>query len=714
MKKIFTLLTISVLTLSQVFSQWERSFGPEGYGLDQVISFDNKIHVVKSEHSGLFISEDAGDSWGESSFEEFKTKNVGFGLYNVDGNLFAYSISKLYKTDDNGKNWSLSNDGLVLPFHKIPVMSGFKDTLLICTEEEGIYRSTNGGVKWKKVGKNSLADKVTVHAVEKNGKIITAVESEGIMVSQTDSDDFVLKQSFSGDEKATSAAIAHGKAWVATTENLYSSDDNGSNWEKHEVGFPTNKLAVLEGELYSCSETGMYSISQNGTPSQVLDNGLETLDVRDVLKIDNKYFAATAIGVIRSTDKQNWGIANKNLGFTLIWSLAQMGDKYFMASNIGVWTSGSYGQRWVPLSFPGKKVYSLLAVNDTLYAALENAEDSIVTVYMTADKGKSWKQLGTPLTGAVEPELKMAGGHLYCHIPKDFFIDDGIYQLSSIEGDWNKVSASDGIAFNICNDKMYNGHQRGTLEAGGWETLTGDIESVVFHEFVVGPGGSGIIAGCHIMAPGDKPCYSSSDGLNFTAFSKGFDQYTRAMLHIVTKGDTTYAVTDIGQTNTYTYYTTKGASSWTKLGGNSLNELAENGRLFVGDRTKLMVTPYSIFLSSSRGDGLFRYDLQALPEVPDTVDQIEYPPLETALPSNISNTNEVKMYPNPVSNSLTIESIETIQSIRIYDLTGKTVKHSQVNGKRVTLDVSDLYIGMYLLEVQGQNGKQGIHKIIKQ
>ena len=706
-------MAIFVSTLYS-YPQWVQSFGPEGYGLDQIIYMDNKIHVIKSGHNGLFVSKNLGDSWKNDTIPEFKTNRAGFGLYEVGGLYFAYSVSKLYKKNDNGQSWSLSNEGLVLPFHKIPVMSGFNDTLLICTEEEGVYRSTDGGTNWKKVGKNSLDGKTTVHAIETNGYIITAVGSEGIFVSPAGNDAFVQKQSFSGAEEAKSAVIAHGKAWVATTENLYSSTDDGAHWEKHEAGYATNSLVVLEGELYSCSETGIYHVSQDGTSSQVLDNGLESLAVKDLIKIGDKYFAATALGFIRSVNKQNWGIANKNIGFTNIWSLAQMGDKYFMASSIGLWTSGSYGQRWVPLSFPGEKVYSLLVVNDTLYAALENPQDSITTIYMTINQGASWTQLGSPLPVTLEPELKMAGGHLYCHIPEGWFINDGIYQFSFTEGDWIKASASVGIAFNICDDKMYNGYRRGSLEADNWDTLTGNIESVVFHEFVIGPGGSSIIAGCHIMAPGDKACYSSTDGINFTALSSGFDNYTRAVLYLVTKADTTYAVTDIGQTETYTYYITKGESSWTKFGGNSLNELAEDGSLYIGDRTKLMVTPYSIFLSSNRGDGLFRYDFQTLPEVPDTVDQIEYPPLVIESPINDINNKGINIYPNPVSDILTIESTQTIHSLRIYDLTGKTVNHNQVNESRVIIDCSGMNKGIYLLQLQGVNGEVGMHKIIKE
>jgi ELWxxDGT repeat protein len=75
------------------------------------------------------------------------------------------------------------------------------------------------------------------------------------------------------------------------------------------------------------------------------------------------------------------------------------------------------------------------------------------------------------------------------------------------------------------------------------------------------------------------------------------------------------------------------------------------------------------------------------------------------------------VYPNPVSGILTVQSAMNIYSLRIYDLTGKTVKHSQVNGSRVTMDLSGLDKGIYLLQLQGVNGEVGevgMHKIIKE
>jgi hypothetical protein len=59
-----------------------------------------------------------------------------------------------------------------------------------------------------------------------------------------------------------------------------------------------------------------------------------------------------------------------------------------------------------------------------------------------------------------------------------------------------------------------------------------------------------------------------------------------------------------------------------------------------------------------------------------------------------------KVYPNPASSYITIESAEPIKSIQIYDLTGKLVKSlSNTPADLKTVDVSSLKSGVYLLKI---------------
>ena len=77
--------------------------------------------------------------------------------------------------------------------------------------------------------------------------------------------------------------------------------------------------------------------------------------------------------------------------------------------------------------------------------------------------------------------------------------------------------------------------------------------------------------------------------------------------------------------------------------------------------------------------------------------------------SSILSTSELEsenivIYPNPATNRLQLKGIKSGTHYRIIDLTGKTVDAgSMVNS--FGLDISSLYEGIYLLDLQSENEK---------
>ncbi len=75
-----------------------------------------------------------------------------------------------------------------------------------------------------------------------------------------------------------------------------------------------------------------------------------------------------------------------------------------------------------------------------------------------------------------------------------------------------------------------------------------------------------------------------------------------------------------------------------------------------------------------------------------------------------------KIYPNPVSNEISIEIINEIpEKITLYSLTGKTVriwqKSNQISNKnKITLSISDISLGIYMLEIESNNLSYRTHQ----
>jgi hypothetical protein len=85
--------------------------------------------------------------------------------------------------------------------------------------------------------------------------------------------------------------------------------------------------------------------------------------------------------------------------------------------------------------------------------------------------------------------------------------------------------------------------------------------------------------------------------------------------------------------------------------------------------------------------------------------------------SVLSNSNftasKVKLYPNPTSNVLNIESLGTIQTISVYNVLGQEVINKALNSASTSLDVSSLNSGIYVVKTV-VDGVTSSTKFIKQ
>lgn len=96
--------------------------------------------------------------------------------------------------------------------------------------------------------------------------------------------------------------------------------------------------------------------------------------------------------------------------------------------------------------------------------------------------------------------------------------------------------------------------------------------------------------------------------------------------------------------------------------------------------------------------------------IPDTT--VNYP---TEI-GNIENKGNIKVFPNPASNTLTIQSGNyTIKDICIYNLTGYMVIHQSTNQREVKMDISSLPGGIYLYTISaGEEEDVFIGKLLKE
>lgn len=75
--------------------------------------------------------------------------------------------------------------------------------------------------------------------------------------------------------------------------------------------------------------------------------------------------------------------------------------------------------------------------------------------------------------------------------------------------------------------------------------------------------------------------------------------------------------------------------------------------------------------------------------------------------SSTSDANEVKtmLFPNPAASYFRIRSDESITSVEIFDIVGKQVADQPTQGTDVTINISQLSRGMYIVRIRGEQGR---------
>jgi len=86
---------------------------------------------------------------------------------------------------------------------------------------------------------------------------------------------------------------------------------------------------------------------------------------------------------------------------------------------------------------------------------------------------------------------------------------------------------------------------------------------------------------------------------------------------------------------------------------------------------------------------------------------------EENLGLNEESINPISIYPNPVTNQLTISSISTISKVSIIDVSGRVIRTINTNKvSTLTIDLSQLSAATYFIKVQNQQGNS-TKKILK-
>ena len=335
------------------------------------------------EGSGLFRSDDEGDSWTNIATDEMTYTVKAMAVYGTT--LYAGTPGDgVFRSDDKGDSWTAVNDGLT---HRevSTLLAVNENTVFVGTSGGGVFRTTDGGNAW----------------VEINNGITNATISELEVV---------------GDRLYTNV----GGKIVYTV-------DGGESWQPVKIpsksiryGFPT--LSVSDGELY----IGAFRYAprdQGGEGGGIFrvdpeNNTLvELITHRDLARLQcievvgtTFYIGTLDNGVVRWDRESSPSPTNLGLEHRYIAMLSGNGESVCAATG----NSELYrlqGEQWEPIhltNMTDSHISDLRWIGSTLYATFWNGG-----VFRSVNGGDSWTSINDGLDEASAASIGIDGTKLY-------------------------------------------------------------------------------------------------------------------------------------------------------------------------------------------------------------------------------------------------------------------------------------------------------------
>ena len=739
---------------------------------DVAIAPDNDNHLyVTTAVGGVFKSTDKGQNWvpvfdniGRPSIGNIEIAPsdaqriyVGTGEANASATSGAFFGDGIYRSDDAGTTWS--HIGLELTQHtgRIVVDPNDKDRVFVATtgtlygknEERGLYRTLNAGNSWEKVlyiSDSTAVIDVVLNPINTNilfaaswertrqpwerdyGGVTSGVHrsmdggdtwvniTNGLPVSDTETGRIGL--AISESSPSTIYASYTTNSITNTFDGLYKSTDNGDSWSQVAYGAisdvnasfgwyfgnlrvnPTdpNEVYVLGQKLYKTTNGGNnwtqeysmhvdhhsmeysrnnnnFILTGNDGGAYLSENGGSSWTHFDNLPITQFY----NIEVDDSNPARMFGGAQDNntlrttTGSDNDWHSILGGDGFqvnvdknnsnnvyaeYQWGNLYRSTNGGDNMYWATdgIGYDDRTNWntpveiSPFDTNVLFYGSNK--------LYKSIDKAVYWNAISDDLTSGPHPSGSTAYGTLTC-IAASFQNLDVIYTGSD---DGNVSVTFDGGA--------------------NWQSIDDDlpnrfVSQIAMHPnddltaYVTFSGYRSIDYTPHIFKTVDG-------GQNWTDISGNLPSIPINDVVISATDDYLYIATD-----TAVWYSTNQGTYWNLLGDN----------LPIGIVADIKIhEPTNTLYAGTFGRSLFSIDLGTA----------------VGTSENLVAHNELKIYPNPMSENVTLE-INLLQSeetiIMMTDLQGKLVAvlfrgNLESGNQKLHLNIQNLKSGIYFLRVQ--------------
>jgi photosystem II stability/assembly factor-like uncharacterized protein len=560
--KIRVLLSLVTVVLSFVVTcssraQWVQAIGPSN-GSVQGFAISGPDIYAATTGRGVFHSADNGKTWVPVS-SGLKSESI-YKIAASGIDIFASSSGSVYHLRRGDTIWTETDAGL--PHDFVIALAANATNLFAGTYDSGVFISTNNGWTWSPA--NHGLTTLSIRALAVSGtNVYIGTKDSGVFLSTNNGTDWtnlaLVKENISG------FLIDGAKVFVATSQGVYLSIDNGASWAIKNTGL---------------TDTNVYALSRSGS----------------------NLFAATSHGIFLSKDDgTSWSKSKTNLKIINVRSLAAKDSNVFAGDDDGVYYSTNYGTDWArsktgltdaPVySLASSRVVTLEGIIVFLLAGTHNG------VFISEDSNKVWRQVGTLNTNAyaVSSINLGGGGDIYAGTDSGVFRYRFPYGTASWEP-WNQGLISDGVA---------NVSVR-TLAVSGWGLFAGTKQSGVLLASIDHPTWTFLNSGLtetDIRSLIEIPPYLYAGTVNgvFRSTNTGRDWSAvglpnRTVSAFARSGKNLFAATDLG-----VFLSTDNAGSWTQM-NNGLTNIDVRAITAYGPNIFVGTDGGTVFLSRDYGN----------------------------------------------------------------------------------------------------------------
>ena len=413
---------------STTSSQWTQGSAPPGGRVqDMFATSEGTVYAVAP--TGIYRLAADATAWRRVNTSVSIGKSR-MPMAEHNGSLYIASVDEIFTSVDRGETWHTLGPrpkghtiGLIITDAPQDADSQTDMTMYLALRDEGIFRSTDGGMQWYPFN-DGLTGEI-ISAVAAAGETVFTGTGRGLY--RLDSGTW-KKLPVETSRAIYSLAVCENNLYVGTGPDLLGFTPIAVEQEVPKID--SYALKIFHSADLGASWTEI-------TPSYKPDNGVIPSGMM-VLAAGETLFASSAEHQYRSTDKgQTWTELFGDTDMLMINNLPAVAvneNTFYKAGPFGIHRTTDGGKSWHILidGIVGTRIKDLVVFNNKLYAHTGFA------VYQSTDEGVSWKKLSlaematVKVTMIIHESSQPNKAHVYNFFDSKLVVaNNNLYFLSS-------------------------------------------------------------------------------------------------------------------------------------------------------------------------------------------------------------------------------------------------------------------------------------------